>query len=1215
MPNDDNFRIYGFCNKLKIHCMELTDEGFIAGNQQGIKRTYYWNNEKGHVYGDGTSVVNPPWVIDGNKIRLNFEGDINCSKYNKHRQKATCRIHVNLFEQKTINLSWIGMAEQYSSDEEYMELRLDGQKVASSSSVGTGIGCSSMAPVVSKNIDGELISPAAVFTLVEGLSVIDMIFDTKNEFFHTNSFYEFTMDPFTCMCDLEIEDVTRTGEKLIGGEENFIIEMLNNKKCCSRVQYRLGCGDWVDYPVCVNQATTTIAPAPYCVNKCLNNLILNGDFELDTPQVNGGTAQHWNVSSVDVTSVELTGPDRNVWVDLNSCSPGYIQQSFSTVVGLNYVLHFNLAANNGCTPSNPCGGRRDNTEYNKTLSVSVAGVIENYLFDITGTLNLIPGRKYDYVGLGWTPQSLIFTAVNTTTTLRFESTCSNCGCFGPAVDCIEVCEMPTEQTTTTTLEPSCISEFCSPGSLYGWGTNESYQLGDGTAVNKEYPVPIGDNYVAVSAAASRTIAMKNDGSVYGWGFGFMPPGGMVDFETPTMLGSGYKKICATVTTLAGLKCNGDVVDLKTAGQPERIIASDCKDISGNVSLFFLKNNGDVYETFTGYPTGIVGGYTLRASGYSKISAVGWTFPLWPFDKVHEDGSTNGTPCCGFKPNGDLYALGTKTQWNGIIHNDGYLADTFIGSDYKDICGNNDVTLALKNNGDLYGWGLNGNYGLTDEVPFGLTQVEFPGVLIGSGYTDIASGDWQLCALKDGGLYGWSKSWSENPPYYKVITKPTLIGTNFHKLSKGYNATHFLAIGCGGPINVPAPISTPIKTPTPSTTSTRTPTVTRTSTRTPTVTRTSTRTPTVTRTSTSTPTTTPTITQTKTPTLTPTLTKTPTLTLTLTSTKTLTPTKTPTQTPTITATMTATPGPTNTKTQTPTNTRTPTPLPIFLNTLFDKSSWQSIVPEPYLTYLNQAADRWGNFIKYDSSVYAQAPHAWNGLCLDPYYFTMKNDPTQTFIATCGPLSYSGSTSPRQYNSLSFQLFINTRYARTYSATDWINVLTHELGHALGIGIYWNFDIPPDNIPPADNFLDGTIHPISQSAYNSIIGVSRVKVPLESSGSIGTVNAHWDDGAREASAAGSLGVLYPGLGTGVNNEIMVGYLYPGRTYIISQLSIDTLVALGYREVNPGKNEGVPGRPSRKITRFIESDPIKLTCCHKEIIEKMVRVATINISPQER
>ena len=64
---------------------------------------------------------------------------------------------------------------------------------------------------------------------------------------------------------------------------------------------------------------------------------------------------------------------------------------------------------------------------------------QNYSFNINGTANLISGRTNDYVGMGWVKESFAFFASDTVTTLTFASTCSTCGCFGPAIDCIEVC--------------------------------------------------------------------------------------------------------------------------------------------------------------------------------------------------------------------------------------------------------------------------------------------------------------------------------------------------------------------------------------------------------------------------------------------------------------------------------------------------------------------------------------------------------------------------------------------------------------------------------------------------------------------------------------------------------------------------------------------------------------------------------------------------------
>jgi len=56
------------------------------------------------------------------------------------------------------------------------------------------------------------------------------------------------------------------------------------------------------------------------------------------------------------------------------------------------------------------------------------------------------------------------------------------------------------------------------GSLWGWGNNVHGQLGDGTAINQNTPVRIGidTNWAYVSAFA-HTIAIRTDGTLWVWG--------------------------------------------------------------------------------------------------------------------------------------------------------------------------------------------------------------------------------------------------------------------------------------------------------------------------------------------------------------------------------------------------------------------------------------------------------------------------------------------------------------------------------------------------------------------------------------------------------------------------------------------------------------------------------------------------------------------------
>ncbi len=169
----------------------------------------------------------------------------------------------------------------------------------------------------------------------------------------------------------------------------------------------------------------------------------NGSFELGSNPgsyatlLAGDTSiTGWTVSAFPGGSIDYIG---SLWVaadgsrslDLNGFVAGGIEQTFDTISGQTYQVTFAMAGNPYAGPTI------------KTMVVDQFGGSDSYAFDITGaTLS----------DMNWTNQSFLFTAVGTSTMLRFYSTVVSGGttqypaAFGPALDNVRVEAVPEPAT-------------------------------------------------------------------------------------------------------------------------------------------------------------------------------------------------------------------------------------------------------------------------------------------------------------------------------------------------------------------------------------------------------------------------------------------------------------------------------------------------------------------------------------------------------------------------------------------------------------------------------------------------------------------------------------------------------------------------------------------------------------------------------------------------
>lgn len=89
---------------------------------------------------------------------------------------------------------------------------------------------------------------------------------------------------------------------------------------------------------------------------------------------------------------------------------------------------------------------------------------------------------------------------------------------------------PVQITGATWKQVAASIDFYSPhtlaiqrnGTLWAWGSNSRGQLGDGTTVAKSTPVQVGsdNNWVQVANGNEYSVAIKSDGSLWAWGNNF-----------------------------------------------------------------------------------------------------------------------------------------------------------------------------------------------------------------------------------------------------------------------------------------------------------------------------------------------------------------------------------------------------------------------------------------------------------------------------------------------------------------------------------------------------------------------------------------------------------------------------------------------------------------------------------------------------------------------
>jgi alpha-tubulin suppressor-like RCC1 family protein len=102
------------------------------------------------------------------------------------------------------------------------------------------------------------------------------------------------------------------------------------------------------------------------------------------------------------------------------------------------------------------------------------------------------------------------------------------------------------------------------GTLWAWGNNGTWQLGDGTKVNKNIPTQIGTatDWSQIAAGSAHSMAIKSNGTLWAWGYNnagqVLGTSSTANVPSPTQVGSAtnWSKVAVANSQTMAIKTNG-----------------------------------------------------------------------------------------------------------------------------------------------------------------------------------------------------------------------------------------------------------------------------------------------------------------------------------------------------------------------------------------------------------------------------------------------------------------------------------------------------------------------------------------------------------------------------------------------------------------------------------------------------------------------------------
>jgi len=316
--------------------------------------------------------------------------------------------------------------------------------------------------------------------------------------------------------------------------------------------------------------------------------------------------------------------------------------------------------------------------------------------------------------------------------------------------------------------------------LWLWGRNGNGELGDDTTNYRSSPVQTicgGTDWKQVSCGYEYTLAIKNDGSLWAWGWG--GEGGLgnnqtTDHSSPIQIGTdnSWKFISTSPTESsesAAIKSNGTLWMWGLNAYCGQLGLGNTSNKSSPTQVgtdtTWSKVSSNAYFTGAIKTDGTL--WMWGCNGYGNLGTDNMDAKSSPVQTI--TGGTNwSTISCGYshvaslKNNGTLWVWGSNSS--GQLGNDSNTnrsspIQVFSGSNiWLDVKAGSYFTVGLQNDGTLWSWGYNG-YG---QLGLGDTNNRSSPEQIGSSndWIDISAGTYHVIARKnDGSIWAWGENYN------------------------------------------------------------------------------------------------------------------------------------------------------------------------------------------------------------------------------------------------------------------------------------------------------------------------------------------------------------------------------------------------------------------------------------------------------------------------